>query len=210
MTSLVTLMLLSVRPSWISARGQFRMPAVSFGGLRVIGNEMKDTNEIRSDALAGSDHETRLVEDDHHSIKLWLRLLTCTSLIEGDLRTSLREEFNTTLPRFDFLAQLDRNPEGLTMSELSRRTMVSGGNVSGIARQLEQDGMINRVSVPTDKRSFIVSLTASGRREFITMAARHEEWIIGMFGQFDSAEVEDLNRLLGKLKDTATAQIAGL
>ena len=77
------------------------MPAVSFGGLRVIGNEMKETNEIRSDALAGSDHETRLVEDDHHSIKLWLRLLTCTSLIEGDLRTSLREEFNTTLPRFD-------------------------------------------------------------------------------------------------------------
>ena len=186
------------------------MLAVSFGRLRVIGIEMKESNDIRSDALAGSDHETRLVEDDHHSIKLWLRLLTCTSLIEGDLRTSLREEFNTTLPRFDFLAQLDRNPKGLTMSELSRRTMVSGGNVSGIARQLEQDGMINRVSVPTDKRSFIVSLTASGRREFITMAARHEEWIIGMFGQFDSAEVEDLNRLLGKLKDTATAQIAGL
>tara|TARA_B110001469_G_C9437510_1_gene221858 strand:+ start:155 stop:670 length:516 start_codon:yes stop_codon:yes gene_type:complete len=170
---------------------------------------MKQSNDTKTGVFAGSDHETRLVEDDHHSIKLWLRLLTCTSLIEGDLRTSLREEFNTTLPRFDFLAQLDRNPDGLTMSELSRRTMVSGGNVSGIARQLEQDGMINRVSVPTDKRSFVVSLTASGRREFVTMAIRHEQWIIGMFGKLDSAEVEDLNRLLGKLKCAATAQIAG-
>jgi len=113
---------------------------------------MKEGNKAPVGSSVDLDHETRLVEDDHHSIRLWLRLLTCTNLIEGQLRTSLREEFNTTLPRFDFLAQLERNPDGLTMSELSRRTMVSGGNVSGIARQLEQDGMISRVSVPTDKR----------------------------------------------------------
>ncbi|MFT4652115.1 MAG: DNA-binding MarR family transcriptional regulator [Porticoccaceae bacterium] len=169
---------------------------------------MKEGNKAPVGSSVDLDHETRLVEDDHHSIRLWLRLLTCTNLIEGQLRTSLREEFNTTLPRFDFLAQLERNPDGLTMSELSRRTMVSGGNVSGIARQLEQDGMISRVSVPTDKRSFIVSLTADGRREFVTMAARHEEWIIGMFQQLDASEVEELNRLLGKLKYTATAQIS--
>jgi DNA-binding MarR family transcriptional regulator len=170
---------------------------------------MKQSEEFKAGHLAASDHETRLVEEDHHSIKLWLRLLTCANLIEGELRTSLREEFNTTLPRFDFLAQLDRSPHGLTMSELSRRTMVSGGNVSGIARQLEQDGMITRVSVPTDKRSFIVSLTANGRHEFVSMAARHEEWIIGMFQQLDPSEVEILNRLLGKLKYIATAQIIG-
>jgi DNA-binding MarR family transcriptional regulator len=169
---------------------------------------MKEGNKAPVGSSVDLDHETRLVEDDHHSIRLWLRLLTCTNLIEGQLRTSLREEFNTTLPRFDFLAQLERNPDGLTMSELSRRTMVSGGNVSGIARQLEQDGMISRVSVPADKRSVIVSLTADGRREFVTMAARHEEWIIGMFQQLDASEVEELNRLLGKLKYTATAQIS--
>lgn len=90
------------------------------------------------------DHESRTQEDDHHSIRLWLRLLTCSNLIESKLRSHLREEFNITLPRFDFLAQLERAPEGLTMGELSQRMMVSGGNISGIATQLEGEGLINR------------------------------------------------------------------
>ena len=80
-----------------------------------------------------TDHETRLVESDHHSLKLWLRLLTCSSLIEKKLRDELRLSFDMTLPRFDFLAQLERAPDGLTMGELSKRMMVSGGNISGIA-----------------------------------------------------------------------------
>jgi hypothetical protein len=92
------------------------------------------------------DHEARLVEDDHHSLKLWLRLLTCSSLVENKIRESLRQEFNTTLPRFDFMAQLQRKPEGLMMGTLSKRMMVSGGNVSGIATQLVKDRSPNLCS----------------------------------------------------------------
>ena len=152
-----------------------------------------------------SDRETRLQEDDHHSIKLWLRLLTCSSLIENKLRTALREEFDTTLPRFDFMAQLEREPEGISMGELSNRMMVSGGNISGIATQLVNEGLIDRSSLPKDRRRYIVKLTAKGLRVFYEMAERHEEWVIGILGNLPQRDVDRLMKLLGDVKRVAGA-----
>ena len=149
-----------------------------------------------------TDHETRLVESDHHSLKLWLRLLTCSSLIEKKLRDELRLSFDMTLPRFDFLAQLERAPDGLTMGELSKRMMVSGGNISGIAAQLADEGLIDRCQVPNNRRTFIVTLTQKGRDEFETIAKAHERWVIEMLGQLDQDDVSQLMNLLLKVKNT--------
>jgi DNA-binding MarR family transcriptional regulator len=146
------------------------------------------------------DQETRLQEDDHHSIKLWLRLLTCSSLIESRLRSALREEFDTTLPRFDFMAQLERVPEGLTMGDLSRRMMVSGGNVSGIAAQLVSEGLVDRSPVPDNRRTFMVKLTPKGQRSFRKMAQQHEQWVIKLLGHLEQSEVEQLMGLLDRVK----------
>ncbi|PLW82384.1 MarR family transcriptional regulator [Kineobactrum sediminis] len=145
-------------------------------------------------------HETRLHEDDHHSIKLWLRLLTCSSLVETRLRGALREEFDTTLPRFDFLAQLERVPDGLTMGELSRRLMVSGGNISGISAQLVREGLVDRSPVPENRRMFMVKLTPKGRRAFAKMAQQHEEWVIGLLGHLSRDEADQLMHLLERVK----------
>ena len=149
-----------------------------------------------------TDHETRLVESDHHSLKLWLRLLTCSSLIEKKLREDLRLSFDMTLPRFDFLSQLERAPDGLTMGELSKRMMVSGGNISGIAAQLVDEGLIDRCQVPNNRRTFIVTLTQKGRNEFETIAKAHERWVIEMLGQLDQNDVKQLMSLLLKVKNT--------
>lgn len=149
-----------------------------------------------------TDHETRLVESDHHSLKLWLRLLTCSSLIEKKLRDELRLSFDMTLPRFDFLSQLERAPDGLTMGELSKRMMVSGGNISGIAAQLVDEGLIDRCQVPNNRRAFIVTLTQKGRNEFETIAKAHERWVIEMLGQLDQDDVKQLMSLLLKVKNT--------
>ena len=143
------------------------------------------------------DHESRLVEDDHHSIRLWLRLLTCTNMIEAALRTRLREEFGTTLPRFDFMAQLARASAGLTMGELSRQMMVSGGNVSGIANQLESEGLIDRAPLPNNRRTFCVKLTDEGKTRFAEMARAHEEWVIELLGGLSG---DDHQRLMAALK----------
>jgi len=146
------------------------------------------------------DHESRLQDDDHHSIRLWLRLLTCSNLIEARLRSRLREEFGITLPRFDFLAQLERAPDGLTMGELSKRMMVSGGNISGIATQLEREGLIDRTPVVGNRRMFCVRLTTEGRAQFKRMAARHEQWVVEMLGPLSSRDVDNMMSGLKKVK----------
>src|SRR3978361_397055 len=85
------------------------------------------------------DSETKAIElpDDHgDELRLWLRLLTCTTMIEGEVRSRLRDRFSVTLPRFDLMAQLDRVPEGMTLSDVSKRMMVSNGNVTGLVERL--------------------------------------------------------------------------
>src|SRR6266850_1214529 len=93
-------------------------------------------------AVLYTDRETIARSDDHRALRIWLRLLTCTQMIERVVRSRLREQFGTTLPRFDLLAQLERHPEGLKMSELSRLLMVTGGNITAIVDQLEKDDLL--------------------------------------------------------------------
>jgi DNA-binding MarR family transcriptional regulator len=149
------------------------------------------------------DLESRVVDADHQALKLWLRLLACTTRIENTVRQRLRESFGTTLPRFDCLAQLARNPGpegGLTMSELSARLMVTGGNVTGIVDQLEAEGHVVREAHPADRRSVAVRLTPQGARHFRRMAATHEAWIVELLGGWSPAEQAQLQGLLGGLK----------
>jgi len=146
------------------------------------------------------DLEMRADADSHQSLRLWLRLLTTTNLVQGELRRRLRTEFDTTLPRFDLMAQLERHPEGLKMSELSRRLMVTGGNVTGITDQLEKEALVARDTDPNDRRSFSVRLTPAGRRAFDKMARAHEGWVIELLGGLGSAGKTDLHEQLGHLK----------
>lgn len=137
------------------------------------------------------------------SLRLWLRMLTCTTMIEATIRNRLRRKFNTTLPRFDVLAALDRVPEGLTMGELSHWLMVSNGNVTGVVNRLEADGLIVRHPSPNDKRTHYVKLTDKGRAQFDRMATVHEGWIDELFAEIDNEEaavlMEHLDRLRKKL-----------
>src|SRR5215813_9501645 len=146
------------------------------------------------------DRETTASEQDHTSLRLWLRLLTCTTLIENRVRGKLREDFETTLPRFDLMAQLARHPDGLKMGELSKLMMVTGGNVTGITDQLEKDGLVERVTLPKDRRAWQVRLTAKGREVFNAMATEHEAWIIAWMDSLNLEEQHTLHTLLGKLK----------
>jgi DNA-binding MarR family transcriptional regulator len=135
------------------------------------------------------------------ALRLWLRMLTCTQLIETEVRAGLRDTFATTLPRFDLMAQLERSPDGLKMNELSRRMMVTGGNVTGITDQLVAEALVQRVAVPDDRRAYRVKLTAKGRKQFGEMAHAHEAWIVSAFSGLNEKEIATLHRLLGKVKE---------
>jgi DNA-binding MarR family transcriptional regulator len=146
------------------------------------------------------DLEARAHSEHAQELRLWLRLLTCSQMIEKRVRTGLREQFDTTLPRFDLMAQLERHPEGLKMKELSHRLMVTGGNVTGITDQLVSEGLVERMGVDGDRRAFRVRLTDAGRNAFANMALHHEQWIVDAFEGLGAREIEQLHKLLGKVK----------
>jgi DNA-binding MarR family transcriptional regulator len=146
------------------------------------------------------DLEARAHSAHPEALRLWLRLLTCTQLVEKQVRAALREQFDTTLPRFDLMAQLERTPDGLRMNELSRRMMVTGGNVTGITDQLVAEGLVERIDVEGDRRAWRVRLTPKGRTTFEDMARSHEGWIVEAFAALDDDEIARLHLLLGKVK----------
>jgi len=151
------------------------------------------------------DRESQASRADHEALRLWLRLLTCTSLMEGSVRAELRRDFDCTLPRFDLLAQLERNPDGLRMGELSKRLMVTGGNVTGITDQLVKEGLVTRAAPPDDRRAFVVRLTPAGRRHFLRMAEAHEAWVVKLVSGIAAPERKQLFDLLAKLKRSVSA-----
>lgn len=144
--------------------------------------------------------EGRVSADDHQSLRLWLRLLSCSTEIENEIRRRLRGEFGMTLARFDYLAQLHRHPEGLSMGALSRYLMVTGGNVTGLTTELERDGLVSRQPSPEDRRSSLLCLTPRGREAFERVASVHEQWIVDLFSGLGAAERKVLSDLLGRLR----------
>ena len=149
------------------------------------------------------DMEARAHSEHPEALRLWLRLLTCTQIVEKLVRARLRERFDTTLPRFDLMAQLERAPEGLKMNELSRLLMVTGGNVTTIVDQLEKEGLVERLDEPADRRAFRIRLTKTGERTFAEMARAHEEWVVALLSGLSRREQDELLRLLAKAKEHA-------
>ena len=140
--------------------------------------------EARLHGAAPSEHP--------EALRLWLRLLTCTQLIEKQVRSHLRAQFDTTLPRFDLMAQLERAPDGMKMKELSRRMMVTSGNITGITDQLVAEGLVERMDVEGDRRAYLVRLTPQGREQFNTMARQHEQWIVEAFATLGERDIATL------------------
>ena len=154
------------------------------------------------------DREFIARRDDHSALRIWLRLLTCTQLIERRVRSRLREEFATTLPRFDLMAQLERHRAGLKMNELSRLLMVTGGNITAIVDQLEKEGQVERLDDSADRRAFRIRLTRSGEKSFTEMARAHEQWVVELLAGLSRKEHDELLKLLAKLKQHAMEVVA--
>lgn len=144
--------------------------------------------------------ESRAREEDHQSLRLWLRLLSCANQLQTELRRRLQQRFGISLARFDYLAQLHRHPEGISMGALSNHLMVTGGSVTGLTNELVKEGLVAREVSKNDRRSFQLRLTAAGRKAFEGMAAEHEAWVVAMFAGFAAAEREQLAQLLGQLR----------
>jgi DNA-binding MarR family transcriptional regulator len=151
---------------------------------------------------SSSDFETGLSDGEQLDLRIWLRLLTCAHLIERQVRKNLRDNFDTTLPRFDVLAQIDRAPNGLPMRELSRRLMVTNGNITPLVDRLVEDQLIRRDSSADDRRVQQVSLTSKGRKALNRMIPAHSSWVKDLMNSLDTESALKLHGLLGDLKSS--------
>ena len=145
-------------------------------------------------------HEARAGRDDRIAVKVWLRLLACSTQIETEIRKRMRANFGITLARFDYLSQLRRHPEGLRMNVLSRYLMVTGGNVTGLTDELEREGLVTRDEDPGDRRSFLLRLTDAGQQTFDAIAAAHEAWLVELCAGVDASILDTLYEQLGALR----------
>ncbi len=136
------------------------------------------------------------LDSSNERVRLWIRLLKTTRIIEAELRERLRLEFNTTLPRFDVMSALYREERGLKMSEISKRLVVSNGNVTGIVDRLTLEGLVIREALPGDRRAAVVSLTTKGKEEFSLQAKAHREWLDDLLGGLSNEDSAQVNTLL--------------
>ena len=139
-------------------------------------------------------------EDTRQHLRLWLKLLKTSGTIEALLRNRLKNECDTTLPRFDVLAALDHHPDGLRMSELSSFLMVSNGNVTGIANRLVEEGLVTRRTGEDDARVHILSLTQIGKQQFSSMAAKHAAWVDEILSPLDDQKMQEITTLLDQIQ----------
>jgi DNA-binding MarR family transcriptional regulator len=142
-------------------------------------------------------------------LKLWLRLLSTTKLISHEIRRRLRTEYGATLPQFDLLAQLYRERDGLRLGELSRRTMVTNGNVTGLVERLETDGLVVRETPDGDRRVTVARLTRKGEELFAEMAVAHEGWLRDMMADVPPDLIQSMLREVGQLKGSARNHLSG-
>ncbi|HXP30912.1 MAG TPA: MarR family transcriptional regulator [Stellaceae bacterium] len=159
-------------------------------------------------ATYGGDLETRVSPDDHADLRLWLRVMTVHKLIGNEIRRRLRAEFGMSLARFDLMAQLERNPRGIRMVELSRRLMVTTGNITQLTDQLEREALVRRTPDPQHRRAFLICFTPKGRRLFAAIAKAHEAWIVELFAGLTRPEKQSLYGLLAKEKAALAERIA--
>ncbi|MBL4801175.1 MAG: MarR family transcriptional regulator [Emcibacter sp.] len=140
--------------------------------------------------------DTQKQETETKKLALWLRLITNTNIIEKEIRNLFRSEFNVTLPRFDLMSALYREPGGLTMGELSKKMLVSNGNVTGIVERLQKEGLVKRWALPTDRRIYSVGLTPKGRTDFKVMADQHKKWVADILTDIQD---EDLDPMIAQM-----------
>ena len=138
---------------------------------------------------------------EKEGLRLWLRIVSCSQMVEQEIRIMLRDKFDTTLPRFELLSALDRVPDGLSMGELSSWLMVTKGNVTGIAERLSEDGLIKRNPTPTDRRSFCVTLTPKGKKSYKEMEEQYESLLDKLFSGVSLDDSDMFTGVLAKVKE---------
>lgn len=122
--------------------------------------------------------------------RIWLSVLSIESNIFSKLNGALSAQFGISVAKFEFLAQIERYPDGISLSQISANLKVTSGNVSGLVRRLLADGLITKTMSLEDRRSFIAKFTPEGKELFDKANILHAETLAHCFAEVPLSELE--------------------
>lgn len=146
--------------------------------------------------------------DGKEHLRLWVRLLACAHTAEQRVKSRIKERFGINQTAFNLMSQLDRFPDGIRMGELSRRTVVTGSNLTAVIDDLAKRGYVARSPAPNDRRATLIALTEAGREAFSWMSPIHATWIEEVFAEMPAEDQAELCSRLDELKAAMNATLS--
>lgn len=150
---------------------------------------------------------TRIGQDDLKT-RLMNRMTAISSQLTHELNYRMKQELELSLAKYEVLLAIDRSENGqVTMSNLSRKLLVSNANMTGMTSRLQIDGFVEKKALASDRRIFSVALTETGKRILQNAEIKHRIWVNELTAPLNAEEIGILNALFDKL-DQETTQLA--
>ncbi len=109
-------------------------------------------------------------------------------------------QLGLTPAQFDVIATLG-NTQGMPLSQLAQKTLITKGTLTGIIDRLEAKGFVRREVPAGDRRSFRAVLTPAGEALFSRVFPAHMDHLQQAFADAEAGEMEQLRRALRQLRD---------
>lgn len=136
---------------------------------------------------------------DPEAVEFFMNVIRTGDLVRGAIDARLRPK-GLTAPSLGVLLMLSASPEGLPMTELGRRFLVTKANVTGLVDTLQRRGLVERVSDPSDRRVSRVRLTGEGRAVFQKLAPWHLAYVAGLSKDIPLSDRRAAIRALERLR----------
>lgn len=104
-----------------------------------------------------------------------------------------------TPPQFDIVATLG-NTQGMSPKELSEKTLITKGTLTGVVDRLADKRLVRRIASPSDGRGQIVQLTRQGEKLFARIFPAHLAYMERAFAPLSPAELVGMTDSLRRLR----------
>lgn len=131
------------------------------------------------------------------ALSMWVKLARAASTF-GKLTHDQIRTFGLTEPQFAALETLGHLGP-LTLGELCKKQLVSGGNMTVVIDNLAKEGLVERVRNNEDRRVILVQLTTKGKKLFSEIFPKHARFVAQIASVLTEAEQQELARLCKKL-----------
>ena len=131
------------------------------------------------------------------ALSLWVKLARASATF-GRLTGKDIERYGLTQPQFG-VVELLGHLGPVTIGEITRKMLVTGGCVTVILDNLEKEGLVERMRSTEDRRVVKVQLTNKGQGLFKKMFRQHAEHVSQLASVLSEDEQNQLSGLLRKL-----------